>query len=449
MTFRSIAIHSLVAGAFTALLACAVLADGVFAWSIGFACIAYDLVLIAIMIRQLSLPGWRASQSLPLAPLSTAVIVAAHNEAAVLSSTIEAILKCCDPPDQILVADDGSTDATSALFRSHFGLNDPPLGGIAFGSIQYATVGWLRLPHGGKASALNAAVLATSADIVVTVDADTRLEQVALRAIRNAFMQDATVVAVGGAIVPTCHRSPVGIALQWVQSHEYARNLMLRLAFSRLRCLLMISGAFAAFRRDALVSAGGFKTSSLVEDYELIHRIYRHAADHDLNWRMQLIGDAVAHTEAPGTIASFMRQRRRWFAGFLETHAANFDMVGNAHYGRFGTLMLPIKAIDTLQPLAVLAAYGFLILFAVRSQWTTVAAAIAAITAKIAIDTVFDVWSQRVYHRIFPAGAETPYFPAAAALIAPFSFQLLRYAGAGWGWLAFLRGRMDWGGRGR
>ena len=32
---------------------------------------------------------------------------------------------------------------------------------------------WLRLAHGGKAAALNAALLQTAADLIITVDADT------------------------------------------------------------------------------------------------------------------------------------------------------------------------------------------------------------------------------------------------------------------------------------
>ena len=36
--------------------------------------------------------------------------------------------------------------------------------------------------------------------------------------------------------------------------------------------LLLISGAFAAYRRSVLESAGGFDTTSWVEDYEMTHR---------------------------------------------------------------------------------------------------------------------------------------------------------------------------------
>ena len=52
----------------------------------------------------------------------------------------------------------------------------------------------------------------------------------------------------------------------------------------------------------------------MVEDYELVARMYRYAGDHDLRWRFAALGAAQAHTEVPGTVAAFLRQRRRWLA---------------------------------------------------------------------------------------------------------------------------------------
>ncbi|MFX7764013.1 glycosyltransferase family 2 protein, partial [Acinetobacter baumannii] len=88
-------------------------------------------------------------------------------------------------------------------------------------------------------------------------------------------------------------------------------------AWMQERGLLLISGAFAAFRREAVVRVGGFDPDCLVEDYELIHRLYRHSADHDLGWTIRVIGGATARTDAPASPMAFLRQRRRWFGGFL------------------------------------------------------------------------------------------------------------------------------------
>jgi len=75
--------------------------------------------------------------------------------------------------------------------------------------------------------------------------------------------------------------------------------------------LLLISGAFAGYRRQALVEVGGFDADCLVQDYELIHRLKRYGAIEGLDWTTAVLGSALARTEAPATLGAFLRQRRR------------------------------------------------------------------------------------------------------------------------------------------
>jgi cellulose synthase/poly-beta-1,6-N-acetylglucosamine synthase-like glycosyltransferase len=120
------------------------------------------------------------------------------------------------------------------------------------------------------------------------------------------------------------------------------RNFIARFAWMRADSLLLISGAFASFKRDALVDVGGFDPQCLVEDYELIHRLRRYSVDHGLGWDVRVVGDARARTDAPDNLGSFLRQRRRWFAGFLQTQYWNRDMTGNCSIMSFSfVLALP------------------------------------------------------------------------------------------------------------
>ncbi|WP_256581043.1 glycosyltransferase family 2 protein, partial [Pseudomonas sp. GW460-11-11-14-LB11] len=82
---------------------------------------------------------------------------------------------------------------------------------------------------------------------------------------------------------------------------------------------MLISGAFAAFRRVAVVAVGGFDPDCMVEDYELFHRLHRHAVDNGHDWTVGVVGGALARTDAPASPLAFLRQRRRWFGGFLQT----------------------------------------------------------------------------------------------------------------------------------
>lgn len=445
LTLPALLLHG---GALVALLVLTAQAwgqTGIFAWSVGLVYLAYDSALLLFVgVQTLPLRHFAPAQADGSARPTLAVLVAAHNEASVLEQTVSALLAQQDPPDIILIADDGSTDPTPATMERAFGMAAPAYGEMAT-SPSVASLRWLRLPHGGKARALNAALEAIDSDIVLTVDADTILAPDAIAAMRTAFHREPALVAATGLLRPICDRSVAGRLFEWFQTYEYVRNFISRFAWMRVDGLLLISGAFAGFRREAVVAVGGFDPECLVEDYELIHRLHRWSVDHDCDWKIRVVGEARAHTDAPGHVAAFLRQRRRWFGGFLQTQYWNRDMVGNPRFGRLGTMMLPVKAFDTVQPLFGLVAFALLIGFVGEGRLPVVGPILIAMLAKVVLDLGFHLWSIMLYRRwsggMLPEGWGRV---LAASVIEPFSFQLLRHLGAAWGWVAFLTRSSTW-----
>jgi cellulose synthase/poly-beta-1,6-N-acetylglucosamine synthase-like glycosyltransferase len=450
-TLAGTLIHLSVIVLWFVLFARAFFLQGALAWSTGIAYILYDTILLLFV-------GYK---SLPLAlspakPLdvsewagvlpSLGVIVASHNEASVLPITLAALLDQTHGPAQIVIADDGSTDDTEKLLTSRFGLTAPAEGQLSMPSSLYPQLFWLRVPHGGKARALNAAITVMNTETVMTVDADTLLANDAVYAMRRAFATGPDLVAAAGILVPVCSRTVSGRLFQWFQTYEYMRNFIARYAWMRADSLLLISGAFASFRRDALLLVGGFDPECLVEDYELIHRLRRYSVDHDLDWDVRVIGNAHAKTDAPGTLTTFMRQRRRWFAGFLQTQYWNRDMTGNRRYGTLGMLMLPVKVVDTVQPLYGLTAYALLLGFLFGGHGLIVLSIFSVIGAKTLFDLLFYLWSIHLYRRWTGDTKSSSIGMAMLAAIAePFTFQLLRHLGAALGWVQFMRGGRVWG----
>ncbi len=441
------------------LLVRAVLPGGVGSWGAGLVYIAYDTALLAFVFwKTLPLLGGpegaeaarHGGAGLPGAPAprrpSLAVVVAAHDEDAVLAATLRALLEQSDPPDRIVVADDGSGDRTVALLTGLFALPKPAPGTLGLPGALHPTLGWLRLPHGGKAAALNRAMALLREEVVLTVDADTLLDRDAIRAVRDAFARDPDLVAATGVLLPVCDGSLGGRLFEWFQTYEYLRNFLSRYAWSRMDSLLLISGAFAGFRRSALVEVGGFDAACLVEDYELIHRLKRHGVLTGRGWTTAVLGGAQARTEAPATLGAFMRQRRRWFGGFLQTQTWYREMIGNRRYGRLGLAMLPVKAADTLQPIYGLTAAALLIGYLATGRFAVAFAVTGVIGAKIALDLCFHVWSVWLFRRWLGARARTS-LPSAvlASLLEPFCFQILRHLGAAAGWVVYLTGRSSWG----
>lgn len=445
----SIAIQGGAMALWAALLVRAFAPHGIFAWAIGLVYVGYDTALLGFVAWQTRdldrrKPPRPVDDRRPAASLG--VIVAARNEAAVLPRTLAALFAQDRPPDLIVLADDGSDDGTTDVMRESFGLAPPSLGHLSRPSPCRPTLHWLRLSHGGKAAALNAALSLVDTETVLTVDADTLLEPGAVAAMRDAFAADPRLVAATGILTPVCGSTPSGRLFQWFQTFEYLRNLLSRYAWMRADSLLLISGAFAGFRTAAVRRVGGFDPACLVEDYELIHRLRRYGVVHGLGWTTAVLGDAAAVTEAPGAVAPFLRQRRRWFGGFLQTQFWYRDMIGNRAYGTLGRWMLPVKSLDTMQPLYGLSAFGLLLFYVATGRFDLVELVAGIMGAKLAVDLAFHLWSIRLYRR-WAASAHRPGFASGlvAALLEPFSFQILRHLGAALGWITFATGHRDWG----
>lgn len=441
---------------FLFLFAQAFVQTGVLAWAVGLVYVGYDTLLLLFVATQTDhiprrVPAEDGNAGTTedvsgstASPPSLCAIIAAHNEAPVLQATIEALRTQSQPPELILIADDGSTDDTPATLAAAYGLDTPRPGTLGAPGPIVPELRWLRLPHGGKANALNAALAHADTDIVVTVDADTLADDDAIAAIRRHFAAEPVLVAATGVLRPICGRGLQGRLFQWCQTYEYVRNFLSRYAWMRQDSLLLISGAFAAFRRKALVAVGGFDAACLVEDYEVIHRLHRHAVEHGLDWRVRALGDVTATTDAPGALMPFLRQRRRWFAGFLQTQYWNRDMIGNGRFGKLGRLMLPVKALDTVQPVYGVAAFVLLVVFAATGKLSIALPIVYAMAAKVVIDLTWLLVSLRRYRlwtgqRLGATGA------ILVAIVEPVSFQLLRHVGATWGWISLATGRLSWG----
>ena len=138
-------------------------------------------------------------------------------------------------------------------------------------------------------------------------------------------------------------------------------NLDRRL-FDLLRCMPTVPGAIGAFRRQALVDAGGVSGATLAEDTDLTLAIGR------AGWRVVYEEDARAWTEAPATLGGLRQQRYRWCYGTLQSvwkHRAAIWRRGEGSIGRRGLpyLILFQIALPLLAPLIDLfSIYGLLFL---------------------------------------------------------------------------------------
>jgi cellulose synthase/poly-beta-1,6-N-acetylglucosamine synthase-like glycosyltransferase/peptidoglycan/xylan/chitin deacetylase (PgdA/CDA1 family) len=255
-------------------------------------------VLFAIRVALvLALAGhqFRAAKRRPPAPdylPPVVVVVPAYNESIGIERAIRSLADSDYPDFEVVVVDDGSTDDTAEVVE-----------GLALDRVRL-----LRKPNGGKASALNAGIDASSAPVVVMVDGDTVFEPEALRRLVQP-LGDSSVGAVSGN---TKVGNRGGLLGRW-QHIEYVTGFNLdRRMYEVLQCTPTVPGAIGAFRRDALTEVGGVPGDTLAEDTDLTLAI-------GLTGRRVLYApDARAWTEAPSSLGDLWRQRYRWSYGTMQ-----------------------------------------------------------------------------------------------------------------------------------
>jgi cellulose synthase/poly-beta-1,6-N-acetylglucosamine synthase-like glycosyltransferase len=206
---------------------------------------------------------------------------------------------------------------------------------------------------GSKGDASNAGINAARFPIVGVTDADAVLDEESLLRVVKPFVDDPRrTIATGGTVRAvngsTMHRGRVVEArmprswLARVQVIEYLRSFLLgRTGWSRLRGLLIISGAFGMFRRDLLVELGGFRHGAIGEDVDLVARMHRLMRERRQPYRIEFVSEPICWTEVPESFAVLGRQRRRWSRGLAEVLWTHRRMIGNPRYGRIGVVVMP------------------------------------------------------------------------------------------------------------
>lgn len=315
----------------------------------------------------------------PLTP-PISILVPAYNEEASIVDSLNSLLALEYPTFEIVVVSDGSSDATVARVVEAFDLKrvdwpTPPFLTHEPVSAVYKPRGKLNLlvvdkANGGKADALNAGINFARFPLFCAIDADSVLEQDALVKTAVPFVEDPARTVVSGGLVRIANgcrieRGKVVEArlpsspLPMFQVVEYLRAFFgARTGWSAVNGLLIVSGAFGLFRRDAVISAGGYSTDTVGEDMELVVRLHKTMRRKGVPYRIAYVPDPVCWTEAPESARVLRRQRRRWHRGSAEALLMHFQMLGNPRYRAAGMLGMPaLLFFELLGPVIELAGY--------------------------------------------------------------------------------------------
>jgi len=82
-----------------------------------------------------------------------------------------------------------------------------------------------------------------------------------------------------------------------------------RTALAKMNSLLIISGAFGLFRKEAVIASGGYLHNTIGEDMELVVRMHRMLRDPGVDYRVEFVPEPVFLAEAPEDMKTLCERR--------------------------------------------------------------------------------------------------------------------------------------------
>jgi cellulose synthase/poly-beta-1,6-N-acetylglucosamine synthase-like glycosyltransferase len=297
------------------------------------------------------------------------ILVPACNEARTMTAAIQSLIELDYPGFEIIVVDDGSTDETYALAKAFEG---------DYGRCRVRVH---TKPNGGKWSALNFGYNLSCGDLLLCVDADSRLRHDTLWLAVARMQRDPEIVGVAGQVTVR-NRSNL---LTRLQALEYVlANGGMRMCLSTFGTVTIVPGAIGLYRRSIFekVAALPCNVRPVASHGDDRGRVYgplsgeTFGEDFQLSLSALALGGkvvyeprAVAFTRGPDRIDTLISQRYRWMRGTwqvmsvyrrdLRQHALarnpRCDLVVNASY----TLDMYILPVVNFAFWGVIAVGGF------------------------------------------------------------------------------------------
>jgi cellulose synthase/poly-beta-1,6-N-acetylglucosamine synthase-like glycosyltransferase len=181
-----------------------------------------------------------------------------------------------------------------------------------------------KLARGGHASSMNLGLKLAKGDVLVTVDADTSIDNQTIARSAIHFL-DPNVVALSGAVRVRNIKDSI---LTRLQAIEYMVGIQLaRYGLTELNVTNNISGAFGVFKTKFLRQIGGWLNGS-AEDFDLTFRLHAYISQYP---HLKIVHEpfAIAWTAAPKTWNRLFKQRLRWdgdlFYIYVRRHWRKFN----------------------------------------------------------------------------------------------------------------------------
>lgn len=228
-----------------------------------------------------------------------AILIPAHNEEKVMSTTLDAMLQLKYPSEklEIIVIDDASTDRTAEIVRQY--------------AAQDRRVKLFQVPQGeggkGKSRALNLGVRQTKADVIAIYDADNMPTPETLHYLVVNLLEDTTLGAVLGKF-RTVNKDH-NILTKFINIETLSFQSILQAGRWQMHNIATLPGTNYVIWRHLLEKLNGWDEEALTEDSEMSIRLYLQG------YKIKFIPYAITYEQEPQLWNVWVRQRTRWVRG--------------------------------------------------------------------------------------------------------------------------------------
>lgn len=232
------------------------------------------------------------------------IMIPAHNEDSVITTTVETVLKLDYPNFEIIVIDDRSTDNTANVIKE------------LEAKYPSKVIAFIRPLDAfpGKSAVLNDALAYAKGEAILVFDADATMEPDFL----TNLVYELEPKDVGAVQARKIIRNKDINILTRCQNHEMTMDTHFQVSRDSVKGAVELRGNGELIKRTALDDIGGWNNYTITDDLDMSTRL------HIKGWDVRFCADTVVYEEGIMYLLPLYRQRRRWLEGTIRRYLEYF-----------------------------------------------------------------------------------------------------------------------------
>ena len=250
--------------------------------------------------KELKLPKIKDESYKPF----VSVMIPAHNEESVISSTVARVFEMTYPNYEVIVIDDRSTDNTASVIKA---LEKDYNG-------RLKTLIREKDAFPGKSAVLNDALALAKGEAILVFDADAQMDKDFL----TNLVYELQPKDVGAVQARKVVKNKDINLLTKCQNNEMTIDTSCQVTRDAVKGAVELRGNGELIKREALEDIGGWNNYTITDDLDMSTRL------HIKGWDVRFYKDTVVYEEGIMYLMPLYRQRRRWLEGTIRRYLEYF-----------------------------------------------------------------------------------------------------------------------------